>query len=281
MKRLILFILLSLCAGCSSIDLPETKESELVIASEKAKVDSIDASIRSMNIQYPSGNDVVVQLRRNILNSFLLALAGDRTDDIAITFYKSPGIIREDKKTLFVSYTNYIDIDGGSIVVDLKKIRFDGFNGNRIDAFLEIEGRGTINVSGKYMGVPAWVSPDVELRLAEPVSFQIWNDQNGNLVIAPQQKRLTLKTKTSIKLLAWSVPWNQDIPLELTDLIKPMTFPSTVQSSVQLPVPSMNPDAGAWQLAPFGIRLSNASVNAANDRIEMRTDIDLERQQTP
>jgi hypothetical protein len=115
------------------------------------------------------------------------------------------------------------------------------------------------------------------MYLNEPVSFQLTPDQNGNIVATPLPKRLTLKTRTSIKLLAWSVPWNQDIPLEVVDLIKPVSFPTALVTEVPLPIPATKPGDQKYEFVPFELKCSNTSVSAFDDLLEFRTNADLHK----
>jgi hypothetical protein len=276
MRKLLFFFTLSIIiSSCRSIDFPSVEESQAVIDINKRKIDSLNVIVESKNPSFHSGNDVSISVGLNSLNKIIEPVANSRQEDISIVFYETKPIFKEDKSLLGISYTNYLNIENGNISANLKKFRFDKFDKNQIDAIIEIEGKGNIAVSGKYMGVPASSTPIVELYLYEPITFDIIATGKGNLLLKPVAKKMILKTKTSVKLLGWYVPWYQEVPLEITDLIQPATLPLGFRTEIYFPLPSSKNSNEKIGFVPYLINLSDTKLNLVNNRLEFKTNIDF------
>ncbi len=278
MKKLVfLIVLLALVSSCRSIDFPSVEESQLSINKNNRRIDSLNNIVNQKKPKYKSGSDLFITVGLNSINKIIEPLAMSRQEDVSINFWETKPLFKEDKNIFGISYTNYLNIDKGSLSANLKKFRFDKFDGNKIDAIIELEGKGNISVSGKYTGVPASSTPLIELYLYEPITFEVLPDGYGNLLLKPIPKRLALKTKTSIKLLEWYVPWYQEIPLELTDLIQPVKIPLGLRTEIGFPLPSLQNSNEKIEFVPYLIDLSSAKLELKNNKIEFKTNIDFRK----
>jgi hypothetical protein len=263
--------------GCSSLNLPSTEESKKKIADLMPQVNTQNMLINRMTTNLPSGSDITARIRLAAFNTILSAFTKSRMDDITINFPPTKPFYSEQKSILGINYTNQLDVNSGQVVMDIKSFTFDKFDQNKIDATLEIQGKGNISVSGKYTGIPASVSPEIELYLKESISFDVLPADTGAIILRPQSKTLILKTKFYVKLLEWKVPWSQDIPLQLTDLMKPVTVRFALMSEIWFPLPASKAGANKLDYVPYYLQLSKTSVGIKNGMLESKTDVDFKK----
>lgn len=258
--------------GCKSIDLPTVEQSQKLIDFYQPQINLADRNIDDRTKNLPSGNDFILRLSVNPLNTILKALSNRREDDIKFIFRQSKNVVKEDKSVLGINYTNYINIDTGSFSVNIKAINFSKFDKNIIEGKIEIEGKGAISASGKYIGVPASISPEVQIYLNEPVSFNLEGTDSGYIVLKPRPAKLTLKTKFFFKLLDWKIPWGYDSQLEFTDIMKPMAVPIAINTEVQFPKPSKKAGSNQMEQVPYEIQLINTRLTTIDSKLEFRSD---------
>jgi hypothetical protein len=277
MKRnILIFVIPFILFACKSgVDLPSVQQSEKSISEYNNRIDSLERVIIRKKPSFPVGNDFVIRLSLPAIDKVVETFANNRYDDLTINFLQTAPVYKEDKSIFGISYTNYVNIDNGFLNANLKKFRFDNTNKNKLDATIEIEGKGNISVSGKYMGVPASVSPEIELYMYETVTFDIIAENSGYVLLKPEPKKMILKSKFSVNLLGWQLPWYQEIPLELSALIEPIRLPIAAKPEFMLPLPSSKPGDEKIEYAPYLIELSNSKVAAANNKIEFRSDINF------
>ena len=278
MKQILLSALLTISLlACKSIDLPTTEESQKKIDFCKPQIESIDANINSFKKNLPKGNDFVVRINMNAMNKVLNTLANNRTDDVNFYFLQTKPFMKEDKKVLGLSYTNFLNIDTGFVSLNLKKFRFDKFERNKIYATIEIEGTGNISISGKYTGIPASTSPDVNLYMIESIVFDVLPEKPGFIQLIPEKKTLILKTKFFVKLLEWKLPWYQETPVELTEMMQPIKMPISVQSDFKLPLPAKKFGNEKLEDATYLLDFKQVNVNTDKNQIEYKCNIELIR----
>jgi hypothetical protein len=270
-----LFVSALSIAACASIELPTTDASRELIARSRACFDSLAPVIAPVARSLPEGYDVVTRVRSATVNRMLKAFADARTDDLRIAFPPTRPLLKEEKSVLGIRYTNLLDIDTGNVVLNLRTFRFERFANNRLDALLEIDGGGKIRASGRYTGVPASASPDIALTLSERITFDVRLTDTGTVILRPVPKQLALKAKFSVKLLEWSIPWREDIPLQLTDLMKPLAVPVALRSEIPFPVPASTFGDSKLQFVPYLISTHRTNVTVDGDAVEFRADVEF------
>lgn len=271
--RFIMFLLsLYIFSGCKSIDMPTIEQSQKLIDFYKPQINLADRNIDDKTKNLPSGNDLILRLSINPINTILKALANRREDDIKLIFSQSKNVVKGDKSILGINYTNYINIDTGSFSVNIKAINFSKFDKNIIEGRIEIEGKGEISASGKYMGVPASISPEVQIYLNEPVSFNLQATDSGYIVLKPRPSELTLKTKFFFKLLEWKIPFSYDSKLQFTDIMKPMAVPIALNTEIQFPKPSKKAGSNEMEQIPYEVQLKNTLLKTLDSKLELRSD---------
>lgn len=275
MKVLRLFALGLLVASCSGVKYPTVVESQNKINALQPQIVKYDEYFNARNSNAGKILDVQTSISLPAINKILDKFVSNRTDDIVIKFNNTPKIFLEEKSTLGIKYTNYVDINSGTISVNLKSLKFDSFSGNVISGTIEVEGSGDIGVSGQYMGVPASVKPKVTLYLSEPVQFTIAPTGVGMVTLTPKPKQLKLKTKIAISMLSLNLPWYQEVPLKLEELVKPMQFPIAMQSDFNLPVPSSTFSSNQFEQVPYKFNMSETKVIADKNVIEFKTNVEL------
>jgi hypothetical protein len=270
-------LLIFLLSACSSLDLPTVEESQKKIDAMQPLLKSTDAFINSKSSTLPSGSSIDMGIKRTALNRLLTAFANNKEKDLNIKFPQTKNLIREDKNILGIQYTNYIDVDKGYVDMDLKTLLFNKVKGNQLEATIEIEGWGSLSISGKYTGIPASVTSEIQLYLKENIDFKLEYTDSGYVVLKPQPKKLKLKTKFSIALVKWNIPWYQEIELQLTDLLAPIAVPFALATDISLPLPSKNNKQGTFTNVLYEVNLTKVSLKADDDVIHWRSDIGFKR----
>jgi hypothetical protein len=275
MKKFISILLLSIILfSCKSYDYPTIEESEEIIYTNSKIIDSLNVIIQNKKPKLDSKPNFVFNLSNNFINKILQSYTNSKTEDILIQFNETKAFYEENKIILGLSVRNYLDIHSSVISTDIKKVRFEKTYSNRMEALLEIESKGNILVSGRYTGIPIKANPLVELYLNEPIMFDIYPTKNGTIMFKPLPKKLLLKTRISIKVLEWYVPWYKEIPIEITELIQPIEMPLGFETEFYFPLPNSNLESNdKLTFIPYTINLENNSIRLDNDRIEFKTNL--------
>jgi len=273
----IIFVIALLLYSCKSVDYPSIEESQNVINLNRKKIDSLNQIVNKIKPQVNSENDLGIKISLSALNKIVQPLANSKDEDINCTFYETKPLLKEDKSILGISYSNYLNIDKGFFSINLKKFYFDKLFDNKINAILELEGKGNISVSGKYMGLPGSISPLVELYLYEPIAFNLNPANSSELLLNPEPKTLLLKTKTSLKFFEWYIPWYYEIPLQLSDLIPPVKFPIGIKAEILFPLPSSKNSNEKIEYYPYQISLDKSKLYFQNNQIEYITNLNFNK----
>ena len=278
LERLVLAILLLMTfAACKSVKLPSVEESQKVIDNYKVKVDSLDRLINSLSNIPRITNDVVMKVSMDAINKITTSISYKRDDDIKLFFQKKQDFMREDKNVLGIKYSNYLNIDTGYVSIDLKLLKIDEMYNDKVNATIELEGKGFISVSGKYTGIPASVSPEVQMYLKEPITFELIPSGKGNITFKPLPRKILLKTKFAVSLLQWKVPYYQEVPLEITEMLKPITMPLSFSTEMPLPLPAQKFGGQQVEYVPYKIDVQNSKLSINSNKIEYRTDLNITR----
>lgn len=277
MKNLLLsIVLLALLAGCgSSLNTPSIKDSQALIGAVKPQLDRLDTLINKQTQQLPRGHDLITSTRTSAVNALLTAVAGRTTKDIHVDFLATRPLWKEEKSVLGIGYTNVVNVDTGTLDIDLKKFLFTEIVNNTIYAQIEIEGSGTVKASGSYTGMSARVAPQVQFYLDEQVFFTVATADSDYIRLNPVPKTVKLKTKITVDLLGWELPYYKEIPLLTTDLIKPVLIPSAVTSEIVFPIPAAQYGAQRMAFVKRLLRFSRSTVKTTKNAVEYRSNIDF------
>jgi len=274
----LLWIVSLFISGCgSSLDIPSTEESQQNIARYKPQLDVLDKTITGQTAVLPKGHDLISQTRISAVNTLLSRVVNRSLSDIHIDFLATRPLWKEEKSLLGIGYTNYVDVDTGKLDIDLKKFYFRDLTNNIVNAGIEIEGTGNLTVSGKYTGVSATSSPQVHFYLDEQIQFAVSAADSDYIRLNPVAKTVLLKTKITIKLLGWNIPYYREIPLQIADLIKPVMIPSALRSEIVFPVPASQYGSQRLEFVKRSLRFSRSAVRADNNVLEYRSNIDFEK----
>lgn len=225
-------------ASCKNIELPSKEESKYKIEYFSKRIDTLRAnSFNYRNTFRKTGSDLEISLNLDVLNRVLRRFAENQRDDIKLIFLATKPLFTEEKNIFGIKYSNFFNIDTGNFEVNIKSLKILHSLGKNIDASIELEGKGKINVSGKYIGIPLSASPLVEIYMNEPIKFEII-PLNDEIIFKPLPKILNLKTRITIKFLKWEVPYYQEIPIQVTDLLKPLEIKLGFSGEITLPNPS-------------------------------------------
>ena len=235
----ILLLLVSvLLSACSSIDLPTVEESQRRIAQRSRDIAAAETPLDAYARRFESGSDGVVTLRTEVVNRLFGTLASSRSDDVRVSFPPTRPLLQERKSIFGIQYTNRLDIDSGTVQLNLRRAELLPARGNVLRLLLEMEGAGRIAVSGKYTGIGATSSPRIQLSMRDTVSFAVEAGKDGGLMLIPQRGDLLLEATLHVNLLGWEVPWREDIPLRVEDLLTPIALPALFTSEIKIPVPA-------------------------------------------
>ena len=276
-KTIYILFLISTLLSCSSPKYPTVEESDKKIHSLSSKIPLAEAVIKGIDFSSKKKNDFVLRIKKAAFNKILSKISYTTKKDVEIKFLKSEKIIKEENSAFGISYTNHIDINSGSVTMDLTNFSFRGFDGNIVRADIEINGSGGLSVSGKYTGIPASISPGIKLNLKEKISFSISADKQ-NIILRPMPKKLILKATAYFEVLSWEIPWTEEIELDLTSLLNPVYIPIIINTDFEFPLPAEEfSDEEKIIMAPYILQISNTDVNASDDVLEIGTDFNLKK----
>jgi hypothetical protein len=279
MRLFFLFCSTIFFVGCGSTsNLPSKEESITKIAEIKPQLDSLTKTIDQQAKFLPGGSDLISRTRVSAINNLLERVANRSLTDIHIDFLATRPLWKEDKSVLGIGYTNFVDVDTGAFNIDLKKFLFTLFSKNTINAHVEIEGMGSISVSGKYIGVFARSTPRAHFYLDEEIQFSVSAADSDYIKLLPIPKTVILKSKVIIALLGWNIPYYKQIPLQAADLIKPVLIPSALRSEIIFPLPAAQYGNQRLEFVKRYLRFSKSSVRANDNGLEYRSNIDFEKE---
>lgn len=269
----------SLFFGCgSSLHIPTQEESQQKISTIKPLLDPLIEEINHQSQNLPTGHDLISRTRISAINTLLHRVANRSLADIHIDFLETRPLWKEETSIFGIGHTNFLDVDTGKMNIDLKKFQFNYFYQNAINSEIEIEGMGTIRISGKYTGLSANASPQIRFYLYDKVEFTISAADSDYIRLNPVPKVVLLKAKATFSLLGWNVPFYKEIPLQSTDLIKPVLIPSALRSEIVFPIPAAQYGSQRLDLVKRYLRFSRSTVSANDNVLEYRSDIDFERE---
>ncbi len=266
-----------LAVACKSIDLPTIEQSENLINQYKSSFEMAEKAIISKQYKIPVGNDLIFRTQHYALNKIFNTIANHHTEDVYIHFENSPNFFSEKKTVVGISYTNSINTDSGLIKMDIKKFNLNRIHNNTIDCDISISGTGKISISGVYTGVKARATPEIELTLDENLAFEIIPGMNDQIVLTPKPKLLNMKTKFTINLLSWKLPYSKNFAFQTKDLLKPIALPLIFTTEFNLPPISQSNKTSNSPAKTYRIRMNNSKINAQNNTIEYRADIKLDK----
>ncbi len=273
----LLLLMCCVIARGSAQGIPSTEESQSAVTLLKHGIDSIDAVINAMPKPQSSANDITLRLRRSAVNSLFAVFASHRTDDIHLTLLPTRPAWSESKSLLGMSMVNTVDVDTGTILVNIKKFEFAAFNRNTVNVGLEIEGGGLIGVSGRYAGVPLHASPLLELYVQDNVTFSISSAGADNILLKPDRHTFLLKTKMSIYFLQWTIPYYREVPIEAEGVVGAIVLPLSVSSTVMFPAPWARDASRRVDFIRRRVQLTHTSVWAQGEILEFRADVNFAR----
>lgn len=265
--------------SCSNFDMPSKEESKTSISKSNNDLQNIDKSISEIvnkNKSLQSINELNLRIEDKFLNSLSKMISNQREDDIKFFILPKKSFFSETKKVLGMEYNNFVDIDTGFISVNLKKLYFDKLTNNKIYGVIEIEGKGNLKVSGKHTGVPSTFSPDINLYLKEDITFNL-KAENNQLIITPDAQEIELKTKFTITLLDFKIPYSQGFKLKLKDLVKPIKLPLAFANYVDLPKPEEKVNSKKLVYDKYELKLDNAKVKSDGGVIEYGANVKLDK----
>lgn len=230
--------LLLFTAACSSIDLPTEADSRARIARLEKSIADAERPLELYARRFESPRDVVVTLRSDMVNRLFGSLASARSDDVTIAFPPTRPLLQERKSIFGIQYVNRLDIDSGTVMLNLREAKLLLPRRDELRVLLVMEGNGRIGVSGKYTGISATSSPRIALSLRDTVSFSLEGGKKGDIMLVPLRKTMLLTATFHVSLLGWEVPWTEEIPLQVEDLIAPIALPAMVAAEIKLPVPA-------------------------------------------
>jgi len=269
-------ILLSLLlSACSSIDLPSQEESEAKIRRLRTEIARAEQPLHIYERRFRGERDAVSTLRTDVVNRIFGAVASQRSDDLIIAFPPTRPLLSERKSVLGIRYTNHLDIDSGVVTLNLRRAELVSTRGSALRVLLEIEGAGRISVSGRYTGLPASSSPRIALSLRDTVSMDLQAGKDGTLMLVPRRGEVMLHATLYVKLAGWEIPWNEDIPLRIDELLAPVSLPALISTSIKLPVPAREYSDESYEFVDVPIRLRDPVLFLEGDRIRYTFDCEF------
>jgi hypothetical protein len=267
--------------GCSSIDLPTVEQSEAAIQRLREDIEHAERPLRIFERRFEGSRDAVSIVRANVVNRLLAAVASQRSDDIIIAFSPTRPLLSERKSILGIQYTNYLDIDSGRVSVNLRRAELVSTRRNVLRVFLHIEGGGRIAASGRYTGIPAHASPRIELSLRDTISLELSVGKNGTILLVPQRREALLHATLYVNLAGWELPWKEDIPLRVDELLTPMELPGLISTTIKLPVPAREYSDRNYEFIDVPFLINDPVLFLEGQRIVYTFDCDFPRVAAP
>lgn len=271
---LLFVITIPILISFKNTELPSKEVSIKKIEYFSKKIDSLCAnSFNFENTFEKAETDLEINLDLNVLNRVLRRFAENRKDDIKLIFLSTKPLFTEEKNIFRIKYSNFINIDTGNFEVNIKSLKILYSSSQNIDATIELEGKGKINVSGKYTGIPVSANPLVEMYINEPIAFEVLPSKD-EIIFKPLPKILNLKTRIIIKLLNWDVPYYQEIPIQMTDLLKPLRIKSGFLGEIALPIPSAN-IPNKFELKNYNVVFKSPKIKIEQNQLFYNSNIEF------
>lgn len=263
-----------LLTSCKNIELPSKEESKLKIEYFSKRIDTLH--LEALNYEKTFGRieaDLEISLDLDVLNRLLRRFLENRREDIKLIFLPTRPLFIEEKNIFGIKYSNFINLDTGNLEVNIKSLKIFHSSDKSIEATIELEGKGKINVSGKYTGIPVYANPFVEIYMNETIKFEVL-PSNDEVIFKPLPKILNLKTRITIKLLNWDVPYYQEIPIQATDLLKPLGIKLGFSGEITLPKPSTNV-RNKFELKNYNVNFKSPKIKIEQNRLFYNSNIEL------
>lgn len=271
---LLFIITIPILISCKNTELPSKGVSIKKIEYFSKKIDSLHAdSFNFENTFEKTETDLEINLDLDVLNRVLRRFAENRKDDIKLIFLPTKPLFTEEKNIFGIKYSNFFNIDTGNFEMNIKSLKILYNSSQNIDATIELEGKGKINVSGKYTGIPVSANPLVEMYMNEPITFEVLPSKD-EVIFKPLPKILNLKTRITIKLLNWNVPYYQEIPIQITDLLKPLIIKSGFLGEIALPKPSANVP-NKFELKNYNVVFKSPKIKIEQNQLFYNSNIEF------
>ena len=268
--RLLLFGYLFLLISCSSSG-PALDELTLKVRNLEQRLSETDKILNRYSERIPSDADVTADIRIELLNRVFSGLSSFRRNDVTVIFPPTRNLVREEKSILGIGYTDVLDIDSGRVRMNLTRFDLVSIQKGVLRVVLEIAGSGRIAVSGRYTAIPFSGEPDVRILVRDTVRFLAEGDKGGVLVLKPLKGTVKLRTRFSKKFLGWDVGYDEETPLQVTELIPEFRIPLSLGSQLSYSIPAPGSEIA------ITLTLENTRVTADDNRILFRTNLGTKR----
>lgn len=274
MKHIVPLLLVVGLTACSSIDLPTVDQSRIRITRLTRELKRAESPLQRYEQRITTRRDVSTSMKIEVLNRVLAALASHRSDDITVHFPPTRPLLEERKSIFGIQYTNRLDIDTGTVRLNLRHAFIIAQQQDELHIAIQLEGQGSIAVSGKYTGIPASSMPRVELALDDTVAFRLEAGKKpGTLTLSPQRKTTFLIATLHVSLLGWEIPWEERVPLQIEELIPAVELPSLISTSLRIPMPAHSYSDSRYEFVSIPIQLRNTGTLITSENIRFDTDI--------
>jgi hypothetical protein len=276
MKRIILALALLAPLQAFAQEVPSLDSSRAVIADIGPRLALLDSSLNNAYRNVERGQqDIIVTVKARVINAFFNAVASRGTDDCTVKLLETKGIWTDTKSLFGVSVKSSLDIDSGTIVVDLKHFSVPLMKQNIIESQIELEGSGQVAVTGQSAGVPGRAMPKLNLYLNDRIRLACSGDKMGNIRLRPEPATVMLKAKLSVKLWGFEVPYYKEIPIAVADVVPAFILPIALSSSIRAPIRGTFQHERAIEYAEYSVTFGALRVWANNDELELRTNITI------
>jgi hypothetical protein len=276
MKRIVLLLLLVCAPQLLAQNLPPADSSRALIADLTPRLAALDSSLNAaFRSVERGGQDIILTVKARVINAFFTAAASRGTDDCLVKLLPTKAIWSDTKSLFGVTVRSSLDIDSGSITVDLKQFTVPSMTKNILESQVELEGSGLVAVTGQSAGVPGHAVPRLDLYMQDRIRFACIGDRSGAITLRPEPATVLLKAKLSVKLWGFDVPYYKEIPLAVTDLVPAFTLPLALSSTIHAPRNGTYRSGRMIEYADYAVSFSGLRVWANNGELELRTNITI------
>lgn len=270
----ILIILVFIIISCSSIDTNNNLNLKKELENIENQLVQLNKNLDLKSKEFFSKNDIEISISDKVINNILYNLSNYNNKDIVIKLLPTKHIYRKEVNVLGIQYTNYVNIDSGFINIDIKSIKKISQQNNEVTLQVELSGNGSISLSGKNTGISASITSKIDAYTKDTISFKL-QSQSNNIILKPQNNNIGIKTKFTISLFGWDIPWRETINLNLSDLLKPFEIPLSISSSLELLLPDFKNNKMTFKEIPTKIETNNFSVSTSTSGIKIQSNINF------
>ncbi len=273
-KLNIMIVIMILLVSCSTMDKTDVSQLNTKIKKIDSNLNTLNKNLDKIMQEFISENNIEIHISEKVLNEIMTKLSNYNNKDIIINLLSTKEIYKKEQNILGIKYTNYVNIDSGLLNINIKSIKLINQKDNELKLQLELSGTGFISLSGKNTGISASIKSKIEAYSKDTLNFKV-QSQSHNIVLKPQNDKVDIKTKFTITLFGWNIPWRETINLSIADILKPLEIPLEINTSVIFPLPDFKIKKLTLKGIPAKIKTKNFNVSSSKNGMTIKSNLEF------